>query len=113
MDSMRPRYYSRQGRPLTLMEWAQAFDNMTEEARRIALTQVWPGVTVSTVWIGLDHRIHGDGPPLIFESMVFGGHYDGKAERYATEAEAVEGHERMVRSMRTLNAWADPDGAGA
>src|SRR5215475_11220125 len=97
MDS-RPRYYSRQGRPLTLTEWAQAFENMTEEAR--------DPITVSTVWIGLDHRWFADGPPLIFESMVFGGTYDGKAERYATEAEALAGHWRMVQSMRTLSAWA-------
>jgi|SRR5215475_4827360 len=110
MDS-RPRYYSRQGRPLTLTEWAQAFENMTEEARRIALTQIGTDeagdpITVSTVWIGLDHRWFADGPPLIFESMVFGGTYDGKAERYATEAEALAGHWRMVQSMRTLSAWA-------
>ena len=51
---------------------------------------------VSTVWLGIDHQF-GNGPPLIFETMTFRGtHALGDQERYSTEAQAIEGHRRMV-----------------
>jgi hypothetical protein len=34
-------------------------------------------IGISTVFLGLDHRHFGDGPPLLFETMVFGGSRDG------------------------------------
>ncbi len=50
---------------------------------------------VSTVLLNIDHG-YGDGPPLIFETMVFGGDLDGECWRYSTEAEAIAGHEAVV-----------------
>ncbi|WP_166903861.1 hypothetical protein [Mycobacterium sp. DL440] len=35
-------------------------------------------VVVSTVWLGLNHSFTDDGPPIIFETMVFGGVHDAK-----------------------------------
>ena len=58
-------------------------------------------VTVSTVWLGMDHSF-GDGPPLIFETMVFGGELDQECDRYTTEEQAQQGHAAMVaRVQRT------------
>ncbi len=53
------------------------------------------GVRVSTVFLGLDHSF-GDGPPLLYETLVFGGPLDGTMRRYATRAEALAGHREMV-----------------
>lgn len=51
------------------------------------------GIQVSTVHLGYDHNWSGgNGPPLIFETMIFGGEHDQYQERYATLAEAKEGH---------------------
>lgn len=59
--------------------WAQFFerDNRTVATDTIRTPNrlLWalglrPDYWVSTVFLGLDHR-HGDGPPLIFETMVF------------------------------------------
>lgn len=50
---------------------------------------------VSTVFLGLDHG-WGEGPPVLYETMVFGGPLDGECERYCTRAEAVAGHALMV-----------------
>jgi hypothetical protein len=50
---------------------------------------------ISTVFLGLDHQ-WGDGPPLIFETMVFGGRFDQSQERYPTEEAALAGHARWV-----------------
>jgi hypothetical protein len=61
---------------------------------------------VSTVHLGLNHQF-GEGPPLIFETMVFGA--DGNeitsfmdlyCDRYSTEAEARAGHERVVAAVK-------------
>jgi hypothetical protein len=53
------------------------------------------GQFVSTVFLGLDHNFFGGGPPLVFETMVFGGAQDGAQERYSTWAEAEAGHRAM------------------
>jgi hypothetical protein len=71
-------------------EWAKVFDNQN---RRVASTAK-NGVTVSTVFLGLDHQ-YDDGPPLLFETMVFGGGEDEMMDRYTTWDEAVAGHKRM------------------
>ena len=47
-------------------------------------------VKVSTVFLGLDHGI-GD-PPILFETMIFGGDHDNDQWRYSTWEEAVQGH---------------------
>lgn len=56
-------------------------------------------IMVSTVCLGLDHRHFGDGPPLVFETLVFGGPLDGEMDRYGTWAAAEAGHARMVAKV--------------
>lgn len=52
---------------------------------------------VSTVWLGIDMSYGFGGPPIIFETMVFGeGSHDEDCVRCATEAQAREGHTEMV-----------------
>lgn len=60
-------------------------------------------VRISTVWLGLDHRFGEDGPPLIFESMVFpqGSYEEIVCRRYATEEEARRGHADLVAEYLT------------
>jgi hypothetical protein len=57
-------------------------------------------VTVSTVFLGLDHSF-GGGPPVLFETMVF-GMPDGSEyqDRYHTWQEAEAGHREVVRKLR-------------
>jgi hypothetical protein len=92
-------YYDRQGNPITQDRYIKLFEDMAY--KRVAETMVGP-YWVSTVWIGLDHGF-GNGEPLIFETMVFHkdkGWLDEDMDRYSTEAEALEGHERMVERWR-------------
>ena len=76
----------------SLLTFVRFFDNCNN--RRVALTQMSKDSEVSTVFLGLNHQ-WGDGPPLLFETMVFGGELDGEQERYSTWEEAIEGHENM------------------
>lgn len=57
------------------------------------------GTNISTVFLGFDHGFM-DGPPMLFETMVFGGELDGEVERYATKAQAKRGHEKMVQRVK-------------
>ena len=90
-------YYNRQGKPITVDEWISE-KNKGLDNQRVALTEIG-AVRISTVWVGLDCRL-GDGPPLIFETMVFGGVFDEAQERYSTEAEALAGHDKWVAEVR-------------
>ena len=58
--------------------------------RQIANT-VKDGVRVSTIFLGIDHSL-GGGPPLLFETMIFGGEHDQDQWRHATYDEAEKGH---------------------
>ena len=82
--------------------WGEKFKDLAY--KRVAETTLSDGKWVSTVWMGMDHSCDEDGPPLIFETMVFerGGSGDVDCERYSTEAEAVAGHEAMVAKWTAL-----------
>lgn len=96
---MRPRYYILDGHyPKAvddMMEWAMWFEGF--ENRRVAKTEIGE-VTVSTVFLGLDHSF-SNGPPVLFESMVFEGPLDGETRRYSTWRDAEIGHEELVRAV--------------
>ena len=70
---------------------------MATADRRVAWTDLGK-VSVSTVFLGVDHRslTMGPGPPLLFESLVFGGKLDGHTTRCSTWEEAEAQHAEMV-----------------
>ena len=84
------------------IEWAEYFHAAD---RKVAYTELRTGggaeVRVSTIFLGLDHSFLG-GPPILFETMVFSEELlpgDTYEERYATKAEAEEGHKRVVAQV--------------
>jgi hypothetical protein len=98
-DEMPGMYFDREGRPIPLLEWAALWED--HQGRRIGWTELEDGSTISTVWMGMSLGFTWKGPPLIFETMAFGGPLDGEQWRYATEAEARAGHEEAVALART------------
>lgn len=90
-------YYDKQGNPLTDDEYFALLKREGWEYKRVAKTKIGD-ITISTVWLGLDHR-YGDGDPVIFETMQFGGDADQDADRYCTLEEAEAGHAIWVRSI--------------
>src|SRR5882724_8255427 len=77
-----------------LVTWAEQFESVDD--RRVAYDELSAEVNVSTVFLGLDHRFGRDGPPILFETMIFGGPHDEYQERYSTWDEAVAGHKRAL-----------------
>lgn len=78
-----------------LMKWARWIETANVVVER---TEVSSGVTVSTVFLGLDHSF-GSGDPILFETMIFGGERDGFLQRYSTRDEALKGHGAIVKEF--------------
>ena len=93
-------FYDRDGRPIGRVEW-QLLLMSGEGYERIAETTIGD-VYVSTVWLGLNHAAYVGEPPLIFETMIFGGCDDGYQCRYSSESAAIEGHETTVAWQRAM-----------
>jgi hypothetical protein len=81
-----------------LITWGRFFEKM--ENRLVAYTEITSEINVSTIFIGIDHRMCGKGPPVLFETMVFGGEFDGYDYRYTSWDDAETGHKMMVARAR-------------
>jgi hypothetical protein len=104
------------------MEWRQKFyildaDNVVQETssiltwvaffaqteRRIVAKTLIGDVKVSTVFLGMDHSFGDDGPPLLFETMIFSDNtaLDDHQTRCCTWGQAEQMHEEAIRLART------------
>lgn len=100
-------YYDIDGTPLDgVMAWADLFEARMGEGdpnecwwhKRTVLDDL----SVSTVWLGIDHSFGLGGPPLIYETMLFGDHPFAENQeqwRYATRVEAWQHHRVVVRAV--------------
>jgi hypothetical protein len=84
-----------------LLEWGRWFENTGK--RVLARTRVDDQTEVSTVFLGLDHN-WGDGRPILWETLVFGGPLDGEMYRYETRLQAQRGHDEMVEKCKAATA---------
>ena len=79
------------------------------DSRRIVKQErMWPWF-VSTIFLGIDHRIPRDNgelidKPVLFETMVFRGKHEVKCRRYCTMDEALAGHQEMSVKYFMLRA---------
>jgi len=62
------------------------------------------GEGISTVFLGMDHSFTEKGPPILWETLVFGGPLDGEMERYSSLADALMGHAVMRVRVREAEA---------
>ena len=79
-----------------LFTWAMWF----ESAKRIVCQETIAQNRISTIFLGIDHDLLGDGPPVLWETMTFGAKRDGYCDRCAGTIEQAEAmHEHMVRRV--------------
>jgi hypothetical protein len=83
--------------PCGLFEWAR----WIKKNERHVANETIDGVHISTVFLGIDHNFSENGPPLLFETMIFGGQEDQFQRRYATWAEAEAGHKEAVELVKS------------
>ena len=65
-------------------------------------------ISVSTVFLGLDHNYGGKGPPLLFETMIFGGPHDGACSRTGTRTDALRQHRATCALVLPPKEKVDP-----
>jgi hypothetical protein len=101
------KYYKLDGKNIVgcqdLKEWASWYEAAcTTGNRHVALDMVW-GMRVSTIFLGMDHSFFRNGPPILFETMVFVGR-TGCSEgrrRYCTWDEAEAGHKEIIQDIKS------------
>ena len=76
------------------LAWGTWYETAIRKCQ-VALTLVGDA-RVSTVFLGIDRNYWRRGPPLLFETMVFGGWMDMATDLYPTWEQAALGHEIMV-----------------
>lgn len=77
-----------------ILTWARWLED-AKEKRILAQTRS-EGVRVSTVFIGIDYNFGADGPPRLWETVVFAGEHAGYMRRYSSADDARVGHEMAV-----------------
>ncbi len=70
---------------------------MQQHDEPLAQTMVQPGVFVVSRFVGIDQGYAKiDGPPVLWQTMIFGGPRDLQQVRYTSQAAALKGHEQVV-----------------
>ncbi len=92
-------YYNKEGEIITLEEYIKLGSN--KKYKIVKQDTLKDETFISTIWLGLDYSF-GDSL-LIFETTVFKnkGNWGNKVERYGTEAEAIRGHEKIVKKHKS------------
>jgi hypothetical protein len=109
---MRPMWYilDKDKNPVPTKDMIQANRLLVDtDSRRVALDEIIVedyaiAITVSTVFLVLDHNHSPKGKPVLFESMIFNGELNQSLDRYCTWEEAEEGHKKMVELVKN-NLW--------
>ena len=81
--------------PVGYEEYSEWRSSGEPDNRRVARDERGD-VYVSTVFLTIDHDFSGLGPPVLWETMVFGGEFDEEQERYTSHTDALAGHARWV-----------------
>lgn len=82
--------------------WGYASWREYNPSARIVEQTTVGNTMVSTVFLGLDHRMNTsekDLPPILFETMVFIDGDDTYQTRYTSYQEAYEGHHEVCRKV--------------
>lgn len=102
---MRPLWYilnpDKTVKPVDLHGWARWIeqDDMRHVVAHTMLNN--EEIFVSTIFIGFDQNTSlVGGPPILFETMVFGGKHDKMQERCRTWKEAVKQHNRILALVK-------------
>lgn len=98
-------WYGFDGKPLSHADGGRLLADI--ESRLVAEDVVRDGVElalVTTLFTVTDHGTMEGGPPVLWETAVFGGPMDHYVEHYATSEEAERRHAEIVQKIRRMMA---------
>ncbi len=67
----------------------------------IEKTQI-DNIFISSVFLGFDHSFCEGEPPILFETMIFGGEFDGYQTRYTSYDDCVKGHQKAIEMVNNF-----------
>lgn len=102
-----PSWYKLVDKKPVECDMIEAAKLIEDVASRVVATDEFGDIVVSTVFLGLDHNF-GDGPPILFETMIFGGNFSEYQQRYSTWEEAEAGH-RSITGLVGLSLSSEPE----
>lgn len=80
--------------------WAQWYEDSIHDLRRRVANDTVEGCRISTVFLALDHSFSDDGPPVLWETMIFGGPLDQRMWRCAGSREQAEAqHKEAIHQL--------------
>lgn len=92
-----------------LFKWGEWFQNTDRTVKKDWIrTEKSVPIQVSTVFLGIDHSWTGKGPPVVFETMVFGGRADQYCVRYSSWDEAIHGHIEVIKHVMRAEIASSP-----
>lgn len=102
---MVPKYYliDKNGKITTTTDverWSKEFFESND--RFLKRTELENGITISTCFAGINLNFTDDGPPLLFETMIFGGEDDCTGYRFERHECAINYHDKLVKKYRDL-----------
>jgi hypothetical protein len=112
MSEKSERYFAPDGTVLSYEDWKVMYSHRRQDQSSDSWwrhqTEVSDEIHVSTVWLGMNHQWDPDGPPLFWETMVFGGEHDEDQWRYSSRESALDHHERIVTALRAGEEVPEP-----
>lgn len=84
-----------------ISEWGKWFGQTYKDGTHWIANSKLRGMTISTIFLGIDHGF-SLGPPILFETMIFGGYYNDYQERCCTYDQAMAQHVRVVQLVKNL-----------
>lgn len=94
-----------------VVRWGEWFEASCRNGSRNIARSMVGSVMVSTVFLALDHSFSDSGPPVLWETMIFGGWCDQWCRRATSKGGALQNHVRalrLARRYRWLPLWLRP-----
>lgn len=81
-----------------LIRWGKWFGTADRTVKRTEFGEI----TLSTVFLGLDHNFFSDNDPILFETMIFGGENDQRCWRHRSWEESLQFHEITEKALSVI-----------
>jgi hypothetical protein len=86
-------------------EWADWYEHAERIVNYHHFTIEGQAVEITTAFIGIDYSVYmGGNKPRLFETMIFGGEFNGKRFLSSTWEEAEMQHETALQLIFTVTA---------
>jgi hypothetical protein len=106
MEIMPNYYYKLEGQTPVAVESFMEWSLWIMSANTTVMLNELNDSIISTRFVGIDLNPGGNSKsqPMVFETLVMGGVFDGKINRYPTWDEAIQGHLKICTQISKLSA---------